>query len=85
MRSGAAFPAMVADAVENLAGQGERITAVFAADTWSLTGLDALDEVLQLARQLIAAAAVQLQDLQMPAEQFVFQRSRLGRVELAEV
>src|SRR5207249_2163595 len=66
-------------------GQGHRLAARRPVHARAGAGPHAADELLQLARQLVAAGAVQLQNLHVLAEQLRLQRRQRGRVEAARV
>src|SRR5262249_49578092 len=65
---GVAVPPMPADAFQDPRRQRDGIAAILAADARPRAGADTLQEMLQLAAQLIAAVAVQVQGLDMSAE-----------------
>ena len=76
-----AVPGVVLNTLHDLCGERHSIPAIFAADTRTTAGANAADEVLQLARQLIALVAIQFQDLQVLAKKIIFERWFYSRVE----
>jgi hypothetical protein len=63
---------MGAQTIDNAAGQGQCVPPRRAVDARLSACSHALKELLQLARQLIAGAAIQLLNLYVPAKQLHF-------------
>ena len=75
------FPGVPADAVEHLARQRHRVPPGGGVDARRLARANAMNELLQLARQLVglvALAAVHLDDLHMPGEQLRLEAGQQG-------
>src|SRR5262249_57195159 len=64
-------PGVTANAVENVLGQVDGRQTFLAADTRRAPLADAIDEMPQLAGELIVGMAVDVQGFQVPAEQLV--------------
>jgi hypothetical protein len=83
--TGVTFPGVVAHAVEDPCGQGQGIPAFLAPDARCFPTLKTMDEVLQLAGQLIALVAIKLQHLEVPAKYFGSHQGNCGWIKLANI
>ncbi len=80
------FPWVGADALEDARRQANGITPVFTINPRTRPILNAVDEMFQLARQLVpTGSAIALEHLQVTAKQFIFQQGARYRVELARI
>src|SRR5439155_3068702 len=66
-------------------GQRHSVAAFLAADPRRCLGPDALDELFQLTRQLVAVIAIEIQRLQVAREDLTLQRGPASWVDVREV
>src|SRR5882724_9433312 len=79
----APVPAVAAQAVEDARGEGDGVAAFLAAYARASSRADAVNEVLQFAGELVANVAVEVENLQVPAEHVVLERRGHGGGQLA--
>src|SRR5262249_29180154 len=70
---GCSLPAMPAQAVEDAVGQHHGSRRIAAADSRHCSGPHTVDEVLQLAGELVLSMTIDVQGFQVSAEELLFQ------------
>src|SRR6516162_4430747 len=78
-------PGMCAEAVQNASGQSDCGARFCTSDPGALTRADAVDEMLQLAGELVAAGAIQVQHLHMACKHIFLKTGQRTCVQLAEI
>src|SRR5262245_18589191 len=77
------IPLVGANAIGDAGCQGNGVAACFTVDPRLRAGTHALDEVLQLRRELVALVAIEMEDLEVPSQHLGLEHGQDRGFELA--